>query len=59
MKMNFEVPPKAKRLRELKVHQDGLRMANFLEWWSAVASVREANVNLRVQLKERFGNDKM
>jgi hypothetical protein len=29
-----------KRLMELKVHQDGFKPVNSLEWWSAVASVR-------------------
>jgi len=30
----------AKRLMGLKVHQDGVKLANSLEWRSAVASVR-------------------
>jgi hypothetical protein len=31
---------KMKRLVGLKVHVDGFKPAKFLEWWSAVASVR-------------------
>jgi hypothetical protein len=27
-------------LMGLKVHEDGVKRANFLQWWSAVASVR-------------------
>ena len=40
----------------LKVHRDGFKPANSLEWWSAVAFVRliNANVNLVFELKERL-----
>ena len=31
---------KPKRLMGLKIHQDGFKLTNSLEWWSVVASVR-------------------
>ena len=36
-----------------KLDQDGFKSADYLEWWSAVASMRETNVNL-IRLKERL-----
>jgi len=45
-----------KRLMGLKVHDDGCKVANFLEWQSSVASMRsiETNVNVVAHLKQRL-----
>ena len=45
---------KPKRLMGLRVHHGGFKLANWLEWRSAVAYVRCINVDLMVQLKERL-----
>jgi hypothetical protein len=31
-------------LMGLKVHQDGIKRANYLEWWNAIASMKMKNV---------------
>lgn len=31
----------ANELMGLKVHHDGVKLANFLEWWSAIASLKK------------------
>jgi hypothetical protein len=38
-----------------KVHQDGVKPTNFLEWRSVISLYEvEANMNLMVQLRESF-----
>ena len=53
-KRKFKVR-EAKRLMGLKVHRDGFKAADSLEWQNAVACLHaiEVNVNLMVQSKER------